>query len=74
MIENINNESNSATNDYNYRFILENGTELNLTNIKEDYYVNIYVPIKDLDLAHFNYSLYFAEQGYDIYDIKSNFL
>ena len=65
--------SKSATNYYNYRFILENGTELNLTNINEDYYINVYVPIKDLDLAHFNYSLLFAEQGYDIYDKNSNF-
>ena len=67
------NDSNLVTNDFIYHFILENGTELNLSQINEDFYTDIFVPIKDLDLAHYNYSLYFMEQGYDIYDINSRF-
>ena len=64
---------NSATSDYEYKFLLENGTELNLSNIKEDYYYDIYAPILDLILSKFNYSIFFTEQGYDIYDIKGKF-
>ena len=67
------NDLNMATSDYNYTFILENGTELNLNEINEELYVDIYVPIRDLDLANFQYTKYFAEQGYDIYTKNSNF-
>ena len=66
-------KSNKATTDYDYRIFLENGTELNLSEIKEDIYVDIYVPITDLDLINYNYSKHFAEQGYDIYDKNSDF-
>ena len=59
-------DSQTATSDYNYKFLLENETELNLSIINEDLYVDFYVPIKDLDLANFNYSKYFLNQGYDI--------
>ena len=67
------NNSQKATSNYNYRLILENTTELNLSNINEDYYIDFYVPLKDLDLANFNYSKYFAEQGFDIYNKSSDF-
>ena len=62
-----------ATSDYNYRVFLENSTELNLSSINEDIYVNIYVPIENLVLAKFNESIYFSQQGYDIYDKNSEF-
>ena len=67
------NDSRVATSEYNYRFILENGTQLNLSYLKEDFYVNVTVPIRDLELANFNYAKYFSESGYDIYDKKDNF-
>ena len=67
------NKSNKATCDYDYRFFLGNGTELNLNNLEEDLYVDIHVPITDLDLINYNYSKYFLEQGYDIYDKNSDF-
>ena len=67
------NESNTATVDYLYQYSLENGTILNITNIKEDIFIDIYVPITDLELAKFNLTKHFAEQGYDIYDINSAF-
>ena len=54
-------------------FFLENGTELNLSKIRDKFYIDIYVPLKDLESSNFNYSKYFAEQGYDIYDKKSVF-
>ena len=33
----------------------------------------MYIPIKNLDLTKFNFSLIFSEQGYDIYDKNSEF-
>ena len=60
------NDSKTVTSDYDYKFIVQNGTELDLNNIKEDIYVNVSVPIRDLNSSNFNYAINFAEQGYDI--------
>ena len=73
ITENIKNDSHTATMDYIYEYILENGTVLDLNSIEEDIYVDVYVPITDLELAKFNLTKHFAEQGYDIYDINSAF-
>ena len=62
----------SATSDYEYVLVLENGTELRLSDIKEDFYVDVSVPIRDLDLANFDSAKAFGEQGFDIYDINSS--
>ena len=62
-----------ATTDYNYRMFLKNGTELNLSLIKESNYVDIYVPIEKKDIVNYNYSKYFSLQGYDIYNKSSDF-
>ena len=59
------NDSKTVTSDYDYKFILENGTELDLNSIKEDIYVNISVPIRDLNSSNFDYAINFADQGYD---------
>ena len=69
----INEDSRIATKDYNFRIFLENGTELNLSLIDEDFYINIYTKIKDKDSVNFNYTKYFYKQGYDIYDKNSEF-
>ena len=71
--EEIKNDSYTAIVDYSYDFILENSTKLNLTSIEEDIYIDVYVPIDDLELAKFDLNIHFAEQGYDIYDINSKF-
>ena len=65
--------SKQILGEYDFKLFLENETELNLSKITEDFYINIHAPIKDLDKAKFNYSKYFAEQGYDIYDKNSDF-
>jgi hypothetical protein len=52
---------------------LGNGTILNLTQFKEDLYVTLTVPIRDLDLANFDYAKIFSDSGYDIYNKNSNF-
>ena len=59
--------ANIVTNDYIYKFFLENGTELNQSSPKEDYYIDVYALLIDLESSYFNYSKYFAELGYDIY-------
>ena len=69
----ISNDPKMAINDYSYKFILENGTELNLNNVKEEILINCFVPINDFELANYNYSQYFYGQGYDIYDKDNNF-
>ena len=73
IVEKNNNDSNSATTDYIYEYTLENGTILNMSSIEEDIYIDVYVPITDLDLAQFDTVKQFAEQGYDIYDLNSDF-
>ena len=73
-IENfISNDSRMAIIDYNYKIFFENDSELNLSLIKDDISINFYIPINNLELAHFNQSQYFSEQGYDIYDKESDF-
>ena len=71
--DNLINDSRMATSDYEYKLILENGTELNISLINEDFYATISVPLKNLILAKFNIYEYFIEQEYDIYDKNSNF-
>ena len=73
MLDYTSNDERTATSGYSYRFILENNTELNLSLLDEDIYVDFYVPIKDLDLANFNQSKYFSDQGFDIYNKSSAF-
>ena len=62
-----------VTNDYNYKIFFENGTELNLSSIDEDIYIEIYLLIKNKELSNFDYAKYFYKQGYDIYDKNSEF-
>ena len=73
LIEFIRKNAIFATSDYDYKLINNNGTILNLSEINEDVYVDIIVPIIDFDLANYEYAKYFTKQGYDIYDKKSNF-
>ena len=52
----ISNNSKLATSDYELRLFLENGSEIDLSKIDDDLHAIIYVPIKNLNLANFNYS------------------
>jgi len=63
----------TVTSDYNFKLLLENGKELNLSSIDNDFYVDIYVPITNLNLSNYYYAAYFIEQGFDIYDKNSDF-
>ena len=68
-----NNNTKTVTSAYDYKLILGNGTELDLNQINEDFYALISLPIRNLTLSNFNYSQYFYEQGYDIYNKNSSF-
>ena len=67
------NDPRTATSDYDYITLSENGTKLNLSNINVDIYVNVSVPIRNLDLANYNYAQYYQNLGYDIYNSNSDF-
>ena len=67
------NDSRTATSDYNFALILENGKQINLSKISEDIFFEVTVPIRDLDLANYELWKYFEEKGYDIYDKTSEF-
>ena len=73
MADMLSNDSRTATSDYNFVVLLENGTQLNFSNINKDFYIDVYVPIRDLDLANFDYAQYFEDIGYDIYNSSSDF-
>ena len=73
IFEKKSNDSNLATVDYIYEYILGNGTKLEINRIEEDIYIDVYVPIEDLGITNFELAKQFAEQGYDIYDINSDF-
>jgi hypothetical protein len=55
---------------FDYKLFLENGTIL---DINEDIFADVYSPLTDLFLANYNYSVYFAKQGYDIYNKSGDF-
>ena len=70
IIEYPSNDLKSAVKNFDYKIFLDNGT---IIDINEDIYTNIYSPLTDLFIAHYNYSIYFAKQGYDIYNKSGNF-
>ena len=66
-------DSRTATSDYDYSLILGNGIKLNISEINDDFYVIIYVPIRNLELANFDFAEKFSQSEYDIYNIYSDF-
>ena len=71
--DNDENRDNSALRNIDYKFFLQNGTLLNLENINEDIYADIYFHLIDENPPKYSYFLYFSQQGYDIYDKNSSF-
>ena len=64
--------SNSSTNDLSFKLFLENGTELDISDMN-DLNINVSMPMTNLDLLNYEYAVYFSKQGYDIYNEKSDF-
>ena len=73
IVDTPSDDPKTATSDYEYKFFTKNGTELNLSKINDDITIIVNVPIRDLDLANFDYALEFDKYGYDIYDKNSEF-
>ena len=73
ILDYINLDLNSAVNGYDFIFVLENGTILNLTELDIDIYSNISLPIKNFEISNYDYALYFSGYGYDIYDNNDSF-
>ena len=46
---------------------------LDLSQLKEDFYVTVTVPIRDLDLANFDFAKEYSDSGYDIYNKSGDF-
>ena len=65
--------SSKSTNDYSFQIYLENGTQLKDLSACKDTLISISFPIINEDIVNFNLAEYFYEQGYDIYDLNSNF-
>ena len=63
---------NSSTNDLSFKLFLENGTELNISDMKE-LEITVSMPMANIDLLNYDYAVHFSEQGYDIYNSKSDF-
>ena len=73
MYDTPSNNSKAVTSEYNYTFILTNGTRLNLDKIFEDIYINVTIPIRNLNLSNFKYAKIFKRDSYDIYKRNSKF-
>ena len=63
---------NPLTNEFYMVLLYENGTEV-IIDDSIDWKVNISAPITNLEAAHYDYAVYFNEQGYDIYNKDSSF-
>ena len=67
------NDPQMAINNYDYKLILENGTELDLSKINEDFFADLSIPIVNKIISNFDYYKIFYEQGYDIYEKNNDF-
>ena len=67
------NDPQMAIYNYDYKLILENGTEIDLSKINIDFYADLSIPIINEVISNFNYYKLFYEQGYDIYEKNDDF-
>ena len=65
--------SNKTTNDFDYEIYLDNGTQIQDLSPCYNYPISISSPIINLNLINYEYAINFAEQGYDIYNLSSEF-
>jgi hypothetical protein len=65
--------SNKSTNDFAYELYLDNGTQIMDLSPCNEYPISISSPIINLDLVNFEEAEIFDSQGYDIYNLSSNF-
>ena len=72
-IDATNKISNQAINSTSFKIYLADGTELTDLSACNETPISISLPITDLDLINFKEAEIFNSQGYDIYDINSDF-
>ena len=65
--------SNKSTNDFIYEIYLENGTQIEDLSPCYEYPITISAPIINTGLVNYNEAKIFEEQGYNIYDLSSEF-
>ena len=71
--EYLNNTINSLINDFDYEIYTSKGQKINNLSICENISIEISSLISNLDLINYNEALILYDQGYDIYNISSNF-
>jgi len=72
-VDSLTKMSNKSTNDFSFEIYLENGVQLKDLSICKDTTISISSPIIKEDLVNFNLAKKFNEQGYDIYNLSSEF-
>ena len=65
--------SNKSTFDFNFELYLDNGTQIEDLSPCYDYPITISSSIYNLNIVNFNSAVIFNEQGYDIYNLSSDF-
>ena len=65
--------SNKSTFDFNFELYLDNGTQIEDLSPCYDYPISISSSINNLNIVNFNSAVIFHEQGYDIYNLSSDF-
>ena len=71
--ESYNLSKDSAINDFNYEIYTREGQKINDLSPCQDTEIEISSPINDLDKVNYDKALILSEQGYDIFNISSNF-
>ena len=71
--ERSNHIENRVTNEFNFEIYLKNGTQLKNLSICNDKTISASSSISKLDLVNFKEAEIFNSQGYDIYNLSSEF-
>ena len=69
----LGNDPQMALNSYDYKLVIENGTEIDISKIKEDFYADFSIPLMNDAISNFDYYKLLYAQGYDIYVKNSDF-
>ena len=71
--ENLNNIENRVTNQFQFEIFLKNGTQLKDLSVCNNFPISVSSSIAKLDLINFDKAEIFNSQGYDIYNLSSEF-
>ena len=71
--ENLNNLENRVTNQFQFEIYLKNGTQLKDLSVCDNFPISVSSSIAKLDLINYEKAEIFNSQGYDIYNLSSEF-